>query len=220
MQMDVIQQVALFRGMDEAELAAALSALSAKEKTYEKDEMILYAGNVSKHMGLVLEGSVTIESNDVWGNRTILSHIEKGGTFAETYALLEDEPMLVDVIANEKSNILFLRIGSLNLLQQDISPWRVKLIGNLLRISSQKNLHLSGRSFHTAPKSIRGRVMAYLNSVSLQKNKIDFDIPFDRQQLADYLNVERSALSRELSNMQQDGLIIVRRNHFEIINNV
>lgn len=214
--MDVIQQVALFRGMDEAELAAALSALSAKEKTYEKDETILYAGNVSEHMGLVLEGSVTIESNDVWGNRTILSHIEKGGTFAETYALLEDEPMLVDVIANEKSNILFLRIGSLNLLQQDISPWRVKLIGNLLRISSQKNLHLTGRSFHTAPKSIRGRVMAYLNSVSLQKSKIDFDIPFDRQQLADYLNVERSALSRELSNMQQDGLIIVRRNHFEI----
>ncbi len=219
MQMDVIQQVALFRGMDEAELAAALSALSAKEKTYEKDETILYAGNVSEHMGLVLEGSVTIESNDVWGNRTILSHIEKGGTFAETYALLEDEPMLVDVIANEKSNILFLRIGSLNLLQQDISPWRVKLIGNLLRISSQKNLHLSGRSFHTAPKSIRGRVMAYLNSVSLKKNKIDFDIPFDRQQLADYLNVERSALSRELSNMQQDGLIIVRRNHFEIAKN-
>ena len=219
MQMDVIQQIALFRGMDEAELAAALSALSAKEKTYEKDETILYAGNVSEHMGLVLEGSVTIESNDVWGNRTILSHIEKGGTFAETYALLEDEPMLVDVIANEKSNILFLRIGSLNLLQQDISPWRVKLIGNLLRISSQKNLHLSGRSFHTAPKSIRGRVMAYLNSVSLQKNKVDFDIPFDRQQLADYLNVERSALSRELSNMQQDGLIIVRRNHFEIAKN-
>ena len=219
MQMDVIQQVALFRGMDEAELAAALSALSAKEKTYEKDETILYAGNVSEHMGLVLEGSVTIESNDVWGNRTILSHIEKGGTFAETYALLEDEPMLVDVIANEKSNILFLRIGSLNLLQQDISPWRVKLIGNLLRISSQKNLHLTGRSFHTAPKSIRGRVMAYLNSVSLQKNKIDFDIPFDRQQLADYLNVERSALSRELSNMQQDGIIIVRRNHFEIAKN-
>ena len=217
--MDMIQQVALFRGMDEAELAAALSALSAKEKTYEKDETILYAGNVSEHMGLVLEGSVTIESNDVWGNRTILSHIEKGGTFAETYALLEDEPMLVDVIANEKSNILFLRIGSLNLLQQDISPWRVKLIGNLLRISSQKNLHLSGRSFHTAPKSIRGRVMAYLNSVSLQKNKIDFDIPFDRQQLADYLNVERSALSRELSNMQQDGIIIVRRNHFEIAKN-
>ena len=216
MQMDVLRQITLFRGMDDAELAAALSALSAKEKTYERDETILHAGAVSERMGLVLEGSVTIESNDVWGNRTILSHVEQGGCFAETYALLEDAPMLVDVIANERSRILFLRIGSLHRLQQDISPWRVKLISNLLRISSQKNLHLSGRSFHTAPKSIRGRVMAYLNSVSLQKRTTAFDIPFDRQQLADYLNVERSALSRELSNMQQDGFIVVRRNHFEI----
>ena len=220
MQTDVIRQITLFRGMDDAELAAALSALSAKEKTYERDETILHAGAVSERMGLVLEGSVTIESNDVWGNRTILSHVEQGGCFAETYALLKDAPMLVDVIANERSRILFLRIGSLHRLQQDISPWRVKLISNLLRISSQKNLHLSGRSFHTAPKSIRGRVMAYLNSVSLQKRTTAFDIPFDRQQLADYLNVERSALSRELSNMQQDGLIIVRRNHVEIIKNV
>lgn len=216
MQLDEVRQITLFRGMDDAEISAALSALAAKEKTYEKDETILFAGNVSERMGLVLEGSVTIESNDVWGNRTILSHVERGGSFAETYALLEDEPMLVDVIANEKSRILFLRIGSLDRLQQDISPWRVKLIGNLLRISSRKNLHLSGRSFHTAPKSIRGRVMAYLNSVSLQKHKTAFDIPFDRQQLADYLNVERTALSRELGNMQADGLILVKRNHFEI----
>ena len=219
MQADVIRQITLFRGMDDAEIAAALSALAAKENSYEKDEAILYAGTVSERMGLVLDGSVTIESNDVWGNRTILSHIEPGGTFAETYALLEGEPMLVDVIANERSRILFLRIGSLNRLQQDLSPWRVKLIGNLLRVSAQKNLHLSGRSFHTAPKSIRGRVMAYLNSVSLQKHRTAFDIPFDRQQLADYLNVERSALSRELSKMRQDGLIIVRRNHFEITGN-
>ena len=216
MQLDEVRQITLFRGMDDAEISAALSALAAKEKTYEKDETILYAGNVSERMGLVLAGSVTIESNDVWGNRTILSHVERGGSFAETYALLEDEPMLVDVIANEKSRILFLRIGSLDRLQQDISPWRVKLIGNLLRISSRKNLHLSGRSFHTAPKSIRGRVMAYLNSVSLQRHKTAFDIPFDRQQLADYLNVERTALSRELGNMQAEGLITIKRNHFEI----
>ncbi len=217
MQIDVIRQITLFRGMDDAEISEALSALAAKEKTFEKDETVLYAGNVSERMGLVLEGSVTIESNDVWGNRTILSHVGKGGTFAETYALLEDEPMLVDVIANEKSRVLFLRIGGLNRLEQDISPWRVKLIGNLLRISSQKNLHLSGRSFHTAPKSIRGRVMAYLNTVSLQKHKTAFDIPFDRQQLADYLNVERTALSRELGSMQAEGLITVKRNHFQII---
>ncbi|MBR2807174.1 MAG: winged helix-turn-helix domain-containing protein, partial [Oscillospiraceae bacterium] len=81
-------------------------------------------------------------------------------------------------------------------------------------ISAHKNLALSGRSFHTAPKTIRGRVMSYLNTVSLQRGSREFDIPFDRQQLADYLNLERSALSKELGKMQRDGLITVRKNHF------
>lgn len=217
MRLEEIRELPLFRGMDAGEVSAALAALAAKETAFEKDETILHAGTVSARMGVVLSGSVTVESNDVWGNRTILSHIGAGGTFAETYALLEGEPMLVDVVANEPSRVLFVRIGGLNALQRDITLWRVKLTGNLLRISSRKNLHLSGRSFHTAPKSIRGRVMAYLNSVSLRLHKTAFDIPFDRQQLADYLNVERSALSRELGSMRADGLIRVRKNHFEIV---
>ena len=130
MQMDVIQQVALFRGMDEAELAAALSALSAKEKTYEKDETILYAGNVSEHMGLVLEGSVTIESNDVWGNRTVLSHIGPGEFFAETYAVVPGEVLSVDVRANEPSRVLFLRLGAL-VRQAESAGWRGAMVRNL-----------------------------------------------------------------------------------------
>ena len=90
-------------------------------------------------------------------------------------------------------------------------------MSNLLTISAHKNLHLSGRSFHTSPKSIRGRVMSYLNSVSIQTGKREFDIPFDRQQLADYLNVERTALSKELGKMQKDGYFTVRKNHFLIL---
>ena len=217
MQMDVIQQVALFRGMDEAELAAALSALSAKEKTYEKDETILYAGNVSEHMGLVLEGSVTIESNDVWGNRTILSHIEKGGTFAETYALLDNEPLLVDVIANEDCRVLFLNIGRLRELPTEEYPWTARLTANLLTVAARKNLLLTGRVFHTTPKSARAKIMAYLNSVSLQKQCREFDIPFDRQQLADYLNLDRSAMSKELGRMRDEGLIQTNKNHFILL---
>ena len=93
----------------------------------------------------------------------------------------------------------------------------MKVIANLLRISAHKNLTLSGRSFHTAPKTIRGRVMSYLNSVSLQKHSRVFDLPFDRQQMADYLNVERSALSKELGKMEREGLIECRKNHFTIL---
>ena len=143
--------------------------------------------------------------------------VRKGGLFAEAYAMLEDEPLLVDVMANEDCSILFLKIK--NALSPSKSPesWNYKIIRNLLMISSRKNLILSGRSFHTAPKTIRGRVMSYLNAMSLQKGTKEFDIPFDRQQLADYLNLERSALSKELGKMQKEGIIKTRKSHFIIL---
>ena len=219
MDMISIQKAAIFSGMDETEVYEALLFLHAEEKPFRKNQLIFHAGKKTSSMGLVLEGSVTIESNALWGNRTILSHVASGQFFAETYALLKTEPMLVDVRANEKSRILFLNIGNLNDTSIS-SPWQAKLIRNLLIISVQKNLHLSGRSFHTASKSIRGRVMSYLNTVSLQKKSTSLDIPFDRQQLADYLNVERSALSKELGKMQRDGIITTRKNHFEIMQNL
>ena len=215
MDMISIQKAAIFSGMDETEVYEALLFLHAEEKPFRKNQLIFHAGKKTCSMGLLLEGSVTIESNDLWGNRTILSHVASGQFFAETYALLKTEPMLVDVRANEKSRILFLNIGNLNNTFE--SPWQAKMIRNLLMISAQKNLVLSGRSFHTASKSIRGRVMSYLNTMSLQKKSTSFDIPFDRQQLADYLNVERSALSKELGRMQRDGIIATRKSHFEII---
>lgn len=203
-------------GMSEDEISGALSFLQAQEKQYKKGHVLLHAGDVTERLGLVLEGSVTIESNDAWGNRTILSHVGPGQLFAETYALLEDEPLLVDVVANETCRILFLRVSNTQKLMSASGAWATKITANVLMISALKNLHLSGRSFHTAPKTVRGRVMAYLNTVSLQTQSTEFDIPFDRQQFADYLNVERTALSKELGKMQNDGLIKVKKNHFVI----
>ena len=211
-----LQQSMLFRGMTELEITKALQVLAAHEKSFQKGETLLIAGTITERMGLVLEGSVTIESNDAWGNRTIISHVGQGQVFAETYALLENEPMLVDVTASEDCRVFFLRSGRIQSLKNSLEPWALKYITNLLTISMHKNLILSGRSFHTAPKTIRGRVMAYLNSVSLQKHSREFDIPFDRQQLADYLNLERSALSKELGKMQKDKLIFCKKNHFLI----
>ena len=216
MDSELLRKSRLFRGMTDEEISSALSSFHAQEKRYKKGQALLHAGDVTEKLGLVLAGSVTVESNDAWGNRTILSHVGKGQLFAETYALLNDEPLLVDVIANEDCRILFLRPGSLQKLVSLASPWASKFTANLLTISSLKNLHLSGRSFHTAPKTVRGRVMAYLNTVSLQTQRTEFDIPFDRQQLADYLNVERTALSKELGKMQADGLIRTKKNHFVI----
>ena len=217
MDIQFIKNTALFRGMSEEEVLSALKVLQAVERQYIKDDLVLYAGDTTDRMGLVLSGSVTIESNDAWGNRTILSHVGRGQFFAESYALFKDEPLLVDVRANEKSNILFLKSGNIQALMDQSAPWAIKYMTNSLMISARKNLMLSGRSFHTAPKNIRGRVLSYLNSVSLQKHSNEFDIPFDRQQLADYLNLERSALSKELGKMQRDGLIKAKKNHFVIL---
>ena len=211
----LIRSAVIFHGMTQAETDEALRCLCAEERKYRKGQVILQAGNTTSRMGLVLEGSVTIESNDLWGNRTILSHIGPGEFFAETYAFLRTEPMLVDVSANEESRILFLDLAVPD--DSARSAWQALLIRNLLIISSRKNLHLSGRSFHTSSRSIRGRVMSYLNTLSLQKKSVSFDIPFDRQQLADYLNVERSALSKELGKMQKEGLISTMKKHFILL---
>ena len=209
-----IKNAMIFKDMSEDEFLATLKSLNATEKKYKKDATILSVGDTTDRMGLVLEGSVTIENNDIWGNKTILSHVDKAQFFAETYALLAHEPMLVDVIANEDCSILFLNIGNLRRGTSKQESWVYKLINNLLTISAHKNLILSGRSFHTAPKTVRGRVSSYLNSVSIQTGKTAFDIPFDRQQMADYLNLDRTALSKELRKMKDEGFIEYRKNHF------
>ncbi len=212
---DDLSKTILFRGMTADEIHNCLAALNSHKKNYQKGTVIMHAGSLTDRMGLVLSGSVTVESNDVWGNRTILSHIGTGQFFAETYALLPHEVMLVDVVANEDCSILFVTVGGL--LSGPASSWREKMIKNLLMISSQKNLTLSGRSFHTSPKSARGRILSYLYSVSLQKHSSEFDIPFNRQQLADYLNLERTNMSKELGRMQREGIIECRKNHFKLI---
>lgn len=214
MEISILSSSVLFKGFDEAEVNSLLSALNAREKKFRKGVMIFHSGDVISTLCFITAGSVTIESNDMWGNRSILNLVSKGQFFAESYALLPNEPMLVDVCANEDCTIVFLDMKAVGRLDESI---RARLLGNLLMITTRKNLHLSSRSFHTAPRQVRGRIMAYLNTVSVQKHSREFDIPFDRQQLADYLNVERSVLSNELSKMQRDGLIMCKKNYFEII---
>ncbi|MBQ1834110.1 MAG: Crp/Fnr family transcriptional regulator [Oscillospiraceae bacterium] len=209
MDFSLLQHSILFQGLEPAEWEQALSALDVTERAYEENEMIFAAGDCTERMGLVLSGSVTIESGDIWGNRTVLSHIGAGQFFAETYALL-GESMLVDVRANEGCRIAFLRLAAL----QSPERWAAKLTRNLLSISARKNLTLSLRSFHTAPKTVRERVTAYLATAALRTGENEFDIPFDRQQMADYLNLDRTALSKELGRMRRDGIIDFRKNHF------
>ena len=213
MDISFLRNSILFKGFDDTEISELLKNLNALEKKFSRGAMIFSSGDITDKLCFVTAGSVTVESNDMWGNRTILNLVGKGQFFAESYALLPDVPMLVDVCASEDCSIIFLCMKSLANLNDNT---RARLLTNLLTITTRKNLHLSSRSFHIAPRQVRGRIMAYLNTISVQKRSREFDIPFDRQQLADYLNVERSVLSNELSKMQKDGLISCHKSHFEI----
>ena len=160
-------------------------------------------------MGVVLAGRVLVERLDLWGNRTLLGRAAEGELFAETYAFLPAQPMLVSVVAADNGEVLFLDPAKLT--TPGCEPWRWQLLQNLLQILAGKNLNLARRSLYTAPKTIRERVTAYFSTLAVQKGSLTFELPFDRQQLADHLGVDRSALSSTLSAMQRDGLLTIDR---------
>lgn len=204
----------LFRGTSPQEAREMLSCLGAYEHQYGKGDTILHIGECVENMGLVLSGGVNIEIDDLWGNKTILGHVDAGQLFAETYACIPGEPLMVSVVASEKSSVLFLNAGKLITTCQSSCTHHNKLIQNLLQISAQKNLALSRRSLHTSSKTIRGRLLSYLSEQAKRSGSYRFTIPFNRQQLADYLGVDRSAMSNELSKMQREGILLYHRNSF------
>ncbi len=207
----------LFQGTTPDEIKTMLGCLQAEQKTYQKGEMIYRIGDVVSSVGLVLSGSISIENDDIWGNKSILDTASAGQVFAETYACVPSEPMMVNVMASEKTEVLFLNVRKILQVCSNSCSHHNKIIHNLLAVSARKNLNLSRRIFHTSAKSIRGRVLSYLSYQAMKQNSRTFDIPFSRQQLADYLSVDRSALSGELSKMQQEGLLQFKRNHFVLL---
>jgi len=216
MNYDFLEKTTLFSGCTAEDIRSMLNCLGAETRVFEKDAVIYAAGTTVTRFGLVLSGSVQIINDDLWGNRSILDNIGAGRVFAETYAGLPGEPLMVSVLAAENCEILFLNAAKITVSCPAACPHHAALIRNLLRISSQKNLNLSRRIFHTTPKTIRGRLLSYLSFQAASCGSPEFTIPFNRQQLADYLSVERSALSHELGKMQRDGLLTVRKNHFRL----
>lgn len=207
----------LFQGISETEIHLMLDCLKTEEKNYKKDEVILHMGDTVTSLGMVISGSALIENDDIWGNRSILDQIGPGQIFAETYACVSGEKLMVNVTAATDVKVLFFHIERVIETCPQSCKFHSRLIKNLLAIAAQKNLSLSRRIFHTSPKTIRAKLLSYLSDQALIYGNNKFDILFNRQQLADYLGVDRSAMSSALSKMQKDGLIKVRRNHFELL---
>lgn len=212
-----LSKTLLFRGISPQEIETMMGCLRGVTKKYARGSIIYHAGDTLNSMGMVLTGSVSIENDDIWGNKSILDKVGPGQVFAETYACLPGEPLMVNIGASEPTEILFMNTDCMFTVCSHACGFHNKLIRNMLTISAQKSLNLSRRILHTSSKTIRGRLLSYLSFQATQHGSREFEIPFNRQQLADYLSVDRSAMSNELSKMQKEGMIKSDRNHFTIL---
>lgn len=214
MDFSFLSQTLFFHGISEEKIKELLQSLKSHIKTFDKGDTIYQAGDTVQALGLILSGSVNIENDDVWGNKSLISHVGAGHIFAETYACIPDQPLMVRVVSAEKTKILFLNVAQFIDSQKNDGGCYHQLLKNLLQITSRKNLELSRRILHTSSKSVRGRLISYFSEQAIVHGSDQFTIPLNRQQLADYLGVDRSALSNELSKMQKDQLLTYHKNTF------
>ena len=202
----------LFQGLSAEEWAALEQSGCLRAKSYPRHAVIFHAGAQVHALGVVLRGTVHIENLDLWGSKSILSSISAGQAFAETYAFC-GEALMVDAVAAEHCEILFLHTAALT--DARIEPaLQDKLLRRLLAVSMRKNLSLSQRIFCTTPKTVRGRLLTYFSAQAARCGRMAFEVPFNRQQMADYLNLDRSALSKELCKMRDEGLLEFDKNRF------
>lgn len=212
----ILKQTKLFDGMTEKEMEQILGCLSAVVKTYKKDDNIFHRGDCVKTVAMLLSGMVHIQKEDYWGNRSILSEITEGEIFGEVYACLKTEPIENNAVAAKPCTVLFLDINRILSTCPAACPFHSRLIQNLLSVMAQKNQILARKLSHMSQRTIREKLLSYLSEQSIKAGSAAFAIPFNRQQLADYLSVDRSALSAQLCKMREEGILQFHRNHFEL----
>ena len=168
-------------------------------------------------MGLVLSGSTLVIQEDLWGHRNILSKCNTGDFFGEPYAATPGAILNISVVAEEDCEILLLNVKRLLTSCPTVCDHHQKLIRNLVRVLANKILLFNDKITHVSKRTTREKLLSYLSAESIRQSSLSFDIPFDRQQLADFLCVERAAMSAELSKLQKEGLLVTKRNHFELL---
>lgn len=211
--------VSLFAGMQPEEIEAVLNCFGVQPAQYERGEVIFAAGQKIRQIGIVLSGKVMVERDDYWGNRSILAAVGEGEVFAETYACLSQARSDVNVVAAQHSEVLLLQVQKVLTLCPTACPFHRRILQNLLEVTANKNRQLSLKLEILSRKTTREKLLAYLSyqaGMAPGGGKAAFVIPFNRQQLADYLSVDRSAHDGGAGEAQKEGLIDFDRNTFRI----
>lgn len=207
---EALKMCSLFRGMEPDEIKMIVEKLDPIERSYPKGDLILRRGDVTESLGVLTEGRLLIITEDFDGNRNIISEIGQGEIFAEVFGSIEGAEVTVDVEAAENSRVLWIRVRDILEIEGG------KPAMNLLSTMARKNLMLNRKMEHICRRTTREKLMSYLTSEMIRRGSSTFRIPFDRQGLADYLSVNRSAMSKELSEMKRDGLIDYKKNRFTL----
>ncbi|MDD2216709.1 MAG: Crp/Fnr family transcriptional regulator [Eubacteriales bacterium] len=213
---DLIAKTPLFKGISINDIPSMLNCLGSQKLTYEKDSFIFLAEESRPKVGIMLCGKAQIIKENYFGDRTIIGSLESGDIFGETYACMGLSEIPVSVLATENSQALLLDMHKITHTCQSACTFHHQVITNLLKILAKKNTLLNAKMSYITHKTIRGRLEAYFNDQAEKTHSLEFKVPFNRNELADYLCIDRSAMCRELSRMKQEGLIDYHKNRFRV----
>lgn len=213
---NIFKKSKLFSGIEENELDLMLNCLNATIKEYKKDDFIFHVGEKITDVGFVLSGTIHIINEDYWGNRVIISQLKEGNLFGESYSCSNSLTTTISAVATEDTKIMFLDVKRIITTCSSACIFHIRLIKNLITVLSEKNILLTSKIDHTSKRTTREKLLSYLSEQSKNVNSSSFDIPFNRQQLADYLCVDRSAMSSELSKMKKEGILDYNKSHIQL----
>ena len=213
----ILKRTKLFSGISEEDIESMLSCLDASVREFKKGEYVFRGGEHIGQITVLLSGELHIQRDDYWGNRDIVNRISVGEMFGEAYIAPESGALPNDVVALEDSTVIFFNVKRITTVCSASCRFHSMVIQNLFFALSEKNRVLVQKLGHISKRSTREKLMSYLSEQAERQNSASFSIPFNRQQLADFLSVDRSAMSNELCKMRDDGLIEFEKNQFRLL---
>lgn len=213
----ILERTKLFSGISEEDISAMLSCLHARLCEYKKGEYVMRQGEHIHHITVLVSGELHIQRDDYWGNRSIVNRIGVGEMLGEAYIAPESGALLNDVVAIEDSSVIFFDVRRMMTVCSSACRFHSMVVQNLFFAISEKNRALVQKLGHISKRTTREKLISYLSEQAKKQSSSSFTIPFNRQQLADFLSVDRSAMSNELSKMRDEGLLEFKKNQFKLL---
>ena len=209
----ILRNTGLFEGIEDGEMETMLKCLGAFTRRYAKDEFLFRRGDRTDCLGVVLSGNVRGVREDWWGNRTVLGDAGREKVICTDYACTSD-PLDVSIVATEPTEVMFLDVGRAANVCNSSCEFHNRLVKNLMKSLAGMSLGMNRRLDQLSKRSTREKICAFLSDQARAAGSSDFVIGMNRQEMADYLGVDRSAMSTELGKMQREGILEFQKNHF------